>query len=461
MSGPLTPQESVERALAAASEDCVVIASTTHTANLRWANNTLTTNGVTRSTELTVITIVGGAEARAASVSRNGVTADEIGELVELSLAEAAGSPTADDAAPLVDGRTSGDWDEAPAETSIAALETVAHGLAESFEIARGRGEGRYGYAEHAVTTTYVGSSRGLRLRDVQGDGRLELTGRSDDGSRSGWAGLRAATAEGMDVASLEREVARRLDWSTRRLDLPAGRYDTILPPSAVADLMVDAYWSMGALDAHEGSTVYSRPHGGTRVGESLTDVPLTMRSDPALAGLECTPFVVAGASSRLSSVFDNGLPLESTEWISEGRLNGLLQTRHSADITGLPITPFIDNLVVEGRAATESIDDIIASTDRGLLLTCLWYIREVDPQTLLLTGLTRDGVFLIEGGEVAGAVTNYRFNESPVDMLRRITAVGRSEDTLARELGDYFTHTRMPALRIAEFNMSSVSQAS
>ena len=185
------------------------------------------------------------------------------------------------------------------------------------------------------------------------------------------------------------------------------------------------------------------------------------MRSDPALAGLECTPFVVAGASSRLSSVFDNGLPLESTEWISEGRLNGLLQTRHSADITGLPVTPFIDNLVVEGRGATESIDDIIASTDRGLLLTCLWYIREVDPQTLLLTGLTRDGVFLIEGGEVAGAVTNYRFNESPVDMLRRITAVGRSEDTLARELGDYFTHTRMPALRIAEFNMSSVSQAS
>jgi len=460
MSGPLSPQESVGRALAAASDDCVVIASTTHTANMRWANNTLTTNGVTRSTELTVITIVGSAEARAASVSRNGVTVDEIGELVELSREEAAGSPPADDAAPLVDSRTSSDWDEGPAETSITSLERVAHGLAESFETSRGRGEGRYGYAEHAVTTTYVGSSRGLRLRDVQGDGRLELTGRSDDGSRSGWAGLRAADAAGMDVASLEREVARRLDWSRRRIDLPAGRYDTILPPSAVADLMVDAYWSMGALDAHEGSTVYSRPHGGTRVGESLTDVPLTMRSDPGLAGLECTPFVVAGASSRLSSVFDNGLPLGSTEWISDGRLNGLLQTRHSADVTGLPVTPFIDNLVVEGRDATASIDDIIASTERGLLLTCLWYIREVDPQTLLLTGLTRDGVFLVEGGEVAGAVTNYRFNESPVGMLRRITAVGRTEDTLARELGDYFTHTRMPALRIAEFNMSSVSQA-
>jgi predicted Zn-dependent protease len=106
-------------------------------------------------------------------------------------------------------------------------------------------------------------------------------------------------------------------------------------------------------------------------------------------------------------------------------------------------------------------VQDIVAQTERGLLLTCLWYIREVDPQSLLLTGLTRDGVFLVEQGEVVGSVTNFRFNESPVGMLRRVTAAGRAEDTFAREFGDYFTRTRMPALRIAEFNMSSVSPAS
>ena len=143
------------------------------------------------------------------------------------------------------------------------------------------------------------------------------------------------------------------------------------------------------------------------------------------------------------------------------GIVAALMQTRHSADITGLPVTPFVDNLAMEVAGATDSVDDVVRATDRGLLLTCLWYIRVVDPQTLLLTGLTRDGVFLVEGGEVVGAVNNFRFNESPVGMLRRITAAGRTEDSFAREFGDYFTRTRMPTLRIHDFNMSSVSKAS
>jgi predicted Zn-dependent protease len=159
--------------------------------------------------------------------------------------------------------------------------------------------------------------------------------------------------------------------------------------------------------------------------------------------------------------VFDNGLPLERTDWIQDGTLRALLQTRHSSTITGQPVTPYIDNLAMEVSGATDSVDDLVRSTDRGLLLTCLWYIRQVDPQTLLLTGLTRDGVFLVEGGEVVGAVNNFRFNESPVGMLRRINGAGRTEDAFAREFGDYFTRARMPSLRIADFNMSTVSKAS
>ena len=103
----------------------------------------------------------------------------------------------------------------------------------------------------------------------------------------------------------------------------------------------------------------------------------------------------------------------------------------------------------------------MIADTERGLLLTCLWYIREVDPQTLLLTGLTRDGVYLVENGQVRGAVNNFRFNESPIDLLARATEVGRTEPTLPREWSDYFRRTAMPPLRIPDFNMSTVSQAS
>jgi predicted Zn-dependent protease len=137
------------------------------------------------------------------------------------------------------------------------------------------------------------------------------------------------------------------------------------------------------------------------------------------------------------------------------------LQTRHSAGITGLDVTPFIGNLTLESPDAAGGAADLVADLQRGLLLTCLWYIRIVDPQTMLLTGLTRDGVFLVENGEVTGAVTNFRFNESPIGMLKRVTGVSLSEDAVPREFADYFTRTRMPALRVSGFNMSSVSAAS
>jgi predicted Zn-dependent protease len=264
-----------------------------------------------------------------------------------------------------------------------------------------------------------------------------------------------------VDVSALERDVAQRLEWSKRRIELPAGHYDTVLPPTAVADMLIYMYWSMGAQDAHEGQSVFSKPGGGTRVGDSLSPTPLTLRSDPSMPGQQCEPFVAAGASSRYVSVFDNGLELTPTDWIADGTLRGLLQTRHSAQLTGLPMTPIIDNLELVVPGGNGDVTSLVAGIERGLLLTCMWYIREVDPQTLLLTGLTRDGVFLVEHGEVVGAVNNFRFNESPVGMLKRIAAAGATENTLAREWGDYFTRTRMPALRIDGFNMSSVSQAS
>jgi predicted Zn-dependent protease len=224
---------------------------------------------------------------------------------------------------------------------------------------------------------------------------------------------------------------------------------------------MIYLYWSAGARDAHDGRTVFSRPGGGTRVGERLGEVALTLRSDAAAPFLQCSPFVIAPESSGALSVFDNGLPLAPTAWVDAGVLTSLVQTRHSAQLTGLPVTPYIDNLIMDGPGGGPGLDAMVAGADRALLLTCLWYIREVDPQTLLLTGLTRDGVYLVEGGEVVGAVNNFRFNESPVDLLGRVLEVGASVPTLPREWGDYFTRTAMPPLRVDGFNMSSVSQAS
>ena len=177
--------------------------------------------------------------------------------------------------------------------------------------------------------------------------------------------------------------------------------------------------------------------------------------------GLECEPFVTAASSGATASVFDNGLPLDRTSWIADGKLSALLQTRATAELTGLALTPGIDNLMLSVPGATGSTDDLVASTrGRSLLLTCLWYIREVDAQTLLLTGLTRDGVYVVDDGEVIGAATNFRFNESPVQLLDRIASASATEPCLPREWNDYFTRTAMPAVRIEGFNMSTASQA-
>src|SRR6202012_5448050 len=285
---------------------------------------------------------------------------------------------------------------------------------------------------------------------------------KSADLARSAWAGEATRDFADVDVEALAAGLTPRLEWAQRKVELPAGRYETLLPPTAAADLLTYLYWSAGAKDAVDGRTVFSQPGGGPRVGEPLSSQPVTLRSDPFAPGIGAAPFVVAHASSRDSSVFDNGLSLGPTDWIHDGELSALIQTRHSARLTGLPVTPAIDNLIFTTAAPSPpSLDEMITRTERGLLLTCLWDSREVDPQTLLLTGLTRDGVYLVENGEVTGAVNNFRFNESPVAMLGRLLEVGARVPSLPREWGDYFNRVIMPPLRIEGFNMSSVSQAS
>ncbi|MGW0228960.1 metallopeptidase TldD-related protein [Actinopolymorpha singaporensis] len=463
LSSDLTLQETVERALARSKADgCVVIATESSSANLRWANNTLTTNGVMLTRSLTVIASVEGAKGTASGVvTRSVTTADDIDAVVQSAENAARDSVPAEDARPLVEGDAAPDWDEPPAQTSIRVFDRFAPALGEAFGRARDDGTHHYGFVEHDVTTTYLGSSSGLRLRHVQPTGYVTMTGKSADLRRSAWVGQATPDFHDVDATALSAELDRRLRWSQRRIDLPAGRYETLLPPTAVADLMIYAYWTMSGRDAHDGQTVYSKPGGGTRVGEQLSPVPLALRSDPAYAGLECAPFVVAKSSSSAQSVFDNGTRLGPTDWIRDGRLTSLATTRHSADLTGLSTTPYVDNLVLDVPDAHASLDDMIARTERGLLLTCLWYIREVDPQTLLLTGLTRDGVYLVENGEVVGEVNNFRFNESPVDLLGRFTESGTTVPAFSREWGDYFPRVAMPALRVPDFNMSSVSQAS
>ena len=454
-----TPQSFVEHALATSTaDDCTVVVREKTSANLRWANNTLTTNGVMSGVEVTVVSFVGQASA---STTASVTTTEGLDALVEAADAAAREADPAEDANELPRDRVSPDWDEPPVRTDIHVYDAVAPALGEAFARAGAEGRVLYGFVNHELFTTYLGSSTGLRLRHVQPTGHVGCTGKTADLTRSAWVGAATRDFTDVDPLAIDEELTRRLAWAERRVDLPAGRYDTILPPSAMADLMIDAYWAAGARVAWEGQSVYSQRGGGTRIGQRLAREGVTLYSDPAHPGLECLPFALTPRSSNTASVFDNGLPLERTDWIRDGELTALLQTRHSAAMTSQPLTPGVDNLLLSIDGATGSVEDLVAGTERGLLLTCLWYIREVDPQTRLLTGLTRDGVYLVEDGEITGAVNNFRFNESPIDVLARFTHASATVPAFSREWGeDFFSRTAMPALRVPDFNMSSVSQA-
>ncbi|MGY1838702.1 MULTISPECIES: metallopeptidase TldD-related protein [unclassified Modestobacter] len=459
----MSPQEIVEQALAAstaAGQVTYVVESSE--ANLRWASNSLTTNGSMRSRQVVVISFVdGGAGMAVGTVARTGTP--DVAELVAMSEQAARDAGPAEDAMPLVTEAPpgAGDWDAPPAETTIGVFGEFAPALGEAFGAARDRDELLFGFAEHSMATTYLGTSTGLRLRHDQPTGRVELNGKDRDFGRSVWAGVGTRDFSDVSVAALAAEVQQKMTWSQRRVELPAGRYETLLPPSAVSDLMIYAYWTMEARDADEGRNVYARAGGGNRIGDRLAQLPLTLRSDPFAPGLEAAPFQVVGGSSGSASVFDNGMASPAVDWIRDGVLTNLIRPRAWALKQTAPATVAVDNLVLTDPNATASQAEMIANTDRGLLLTTLWYIREVDPQTLLLTGLTRDGVFLVENGEVTGAVNNFRFNESPVDLLARATEASRTERTLPREWNDWFTRAAMPTLRVPDFNMSSVSPAS
>jgi predicted Zn-dependent protease len=426
--------------------------------NLRWAANTLTTNGVMRSRDVTVIAVSGGSAGVAtASVA----DFSDIASIVKRAETAARSAEPAPDAAPLVAGRESTDFSDPAAETSPEVFATFAPDLGEWFGRARSAGHELFGFAEHELTTTYLANTAGTRLRHVQPTGRLEVTGKSQQRTHSTWVGRSTRDFSDINVELLDDDVRTRLGWAERTMDLEPGRYEVLLPPSAVADLLIYQYWSAAARDAADGRTVFSAPGGGTRIGDTLTNSPLSLLSDHAYPGIECAPFVVAHASGSTESVFDNGWPIERTSWIDRGTLTALGQTRHSANLTNGQMTPMVDNLALEVDGSSDTLDSMVAATERGLLLTTLWYIREVDPQTLLLTGLTRDGVYLVEGGEVVGAVNNFRFNESPVDLLSRVTGSSSTAPALPREWNDFFTRVAMPTLRVSDFNMSTVSQAS
>jgi len=424
--------------------------------NIRWAHNTVTTNGDSDDVQLSVVSIVGR---RVASVTRTYFPPERLESIVRESEAACERRPEAPDYMPLLDGtREPPHWNDPPADADIRVFDPLVPQLAELYANARRTNIATFGYAESQTATTLLALSTGLRRRHTERIGKVEITAKTPDFARSSWVGQATSNFLDINLRPMFETLQQRLTWSARRIDMPAGSYEVLLEPSCAADLAISSYSFMMRRDADEGRSPYSRPGGGTRAGERLFG-DVTIYSDPLEPGIESTPFCYGVDSGGASSVFDNGLAQARTDWVRDGVLQHLITPRYWAERVGEKLAvPYVNNLVISGNGA--SMADMIAQTKRALLVTCFWYMRTVDPQTALLTGLTRDGVFLVEGGEVKGAVNNFRWNMSPIAALAQTTEIGSSGMALPRE-HDEFLRSKAPALRIDRFNMSSVSEAS
>jgi predicted Zn-dependent protease len=453
----ITLQDTIDRVLRLSKADaCIVIARRMANVNIRWAHNTVTTNGDADDAQLSVVSVIGR---RVGSVTRSYFPPERLEDIVRESEATCARRPEAPDYLPLLEATDEpGDWAAAPADADIHVFDPIVPELRVLFEKGRSTGIATFGYAEFQTATTLVATSSGLKRRHTERMGKVEMTGKTADFARSSWVGRVTRDFLDIDLEEMFSTLQQRLSWAARSIEMPAGTYEVLLEPSAAADLAIGAYAFMTRRDADEGRSPYSKPGGGTTIGDRLFG-DMSLYSDPFEAGIEATPFHHGVETSGVSSVFDNGLELARTDWVRDGVLENLIAPRYWAANVGAPrAVPYVNNLVLEGNGPPMS--EMIAQTDRALLVTCFWYIRTVDPQSALVTGLTRDGVFLVERGEVRGAVNNFRWKMSPIAALAQATQAGRGGLALPRE-HDEFLRSKAPALRVDGFNMSSVSQAS
>jgi predicted Zn-dependent protease len=310
------------------------------------------------------------------------------------------------------------------------------------------------GYLEANAGAMAVANSRGLFAYRRQTGAALTTTVRTKDGTGSGWAGAADHDFSRIDAAALGERAAEKARRSANPVAIEPGRYTVVLEPTAVGNLVQLLAGALNARNADEGRSFFSKPGGGNKIGMKVVDERVTIISDPMDPEAPSAPF--AG----------DGLPLPRRAWIENGVVQTLAYDRYWAQRQGVePNTGGgggfgggVGGLRMSG--GTSSLDELIASTERGVLVTRFWYIRPVDQRTILYTGLTRDGTFLIENGRVTRAIKNMRWNESPIFLLNNLEAMGRPVRVSASESGSAGAAVVVPPVKARDFNFTSLSDA-
>jgi len=426
-------------ALSTADQMRVVIVSR-WSGNTRFADGRITTSGGVSDTTLTITVAIGK---RQASSSTNILDEASLKRTVDLAMQLARLSPEDPELMPELGSQTYQSINAYVESTADLDPEARASAVRRTMTAATAAGKPAgeivtAGFLEANARATAVATSKGLFAYHRSTDADYSVTARTPDGTGSGWARAGARNWNAIDAASIGRIAAQKAVASRKPQTIEPGLYTAVLEPQAVNDLVPLLSSALLARSADEGRSPFSKAGGGNRIGEKVVDERVTLFSDPADPLLLGRPFDA------------DGQPVARTVWIEKGVLKNLAYSRFWAQKQGVQPIAQGGGFVLTG--GTKTTEEIVAGCERGILVTHFFYIRALDPRTVLQTGLTRDGVFLIEKGKITRALKNFRWNESPLLMLNRLEDIGRSELTEAGQM--------MPALRIRDFNFASSSDA-
>jgi len=404
------------------------------TGNIRYARNSVSTSGESNNLSLGITAVFGKRSGTAtinefddASLEKTVRRAEEIARLAPENpeFVPALGPQQYVDTKSYVESTAKID----PAYRAQAAFDSI--------DLCNKKNLTAAGYLEDSAGFSAIGNSKGLFGYNPATSVDFSITVRTADGTGSGYAIRDVNDVSKLSTKSATDIAVQKALASTSARALEPGKYTVILEPAASVDLMQNMMRSIDARSADEGRSFLSKKGGGIRLGEKLYDERVTIYSDPTSADIPGSPYS------------GDGRPQEKIVWVDKGVVKNMTYSRFWAEKKGVKAVPPPSGFIMEG--GTQSLADLIKSTEKGILVTRFWYIRFVDPQTLLYTGLTRDGTFYIENGQIKFPVKNFRFNESPVIMLNNLEAMGRP----VRVSGNM-----IPPLKIRDFTFTSLSDA-
>ncbi len=422
------------------ADECEVSLSGVEGGNIRYARNAVSTAGDTSTMVLAIRSVYGKKSGVAtinefddASMKKVVKRAEELAQL----------SPENPEYMPM---RGPIEYKESktfvPATAAIVP-DTRAEAVAKSIKVSKDNKLECAGYIENNTSFTAVMNSKGFFGYNKSTNVIFSITARNQEGTGSGYAAKGFNDVSKLDTTAATKVAAQKANGSANARAIEPGKYTVILEPVAATYMLENMFRGFDARTADEGRSFMSKPGGGNRMGEQLVDEKVTIYSDPFNLDLPDNTWT------------SEGFPLERVSWIEKGVIKNLSYSQFWAQKKNVTAGPFASNIIMEG--GTASLEELIKSTERGILVSKLWYIRLVDAQSLLLTGLTRDGTFYIENGQIKYPIKNMRFNESPVIMLNNVEALGKAERSISIESNRSYL---IPPMKIRDFTFTSLSDA-